>query len=283
MYTMFTITRKTTLNSEVTRIEILAPRVAAKAKPGQFVILRSHESGERIPLTIAHADREAGTITLIYQKVGHSTFELDDIPEGSAVKDLAGPLGKPTELNGIHRAAVVGGGLGCAIAWPVAQALRENGAHVDMIAGFRTKDLIILEQELLRDSTKLHICTDDGSYGRRGFVTDALAELLDSSHYDEVFAIGPVIMMKFVSRIAAERKVPVTVSLNPLMVDGTGMCGCCRVTVGGEVKFACVDGPDFDGAAVDFDELTRRNSAYKEFEAAKREAHICRLTGDVRA
>lgn len=273
---MYTIVRKTPLNELTTRIDIAAPGIAAKALAGQFVILRTHEMGERFPLTIAAANSD-GTVTLIYQKVGHSTKELDIIPEGGAVLDLAGPLGKPTELDSIRRAVVVGGGLGCAIAWPVARALTRKGAHADMVAGFRNKDFVILEDELARDSTKLHLCTDDGSYGQKGFVTDMLRSLLDNAKepYDEVFAIGPLVMMKFVSALTKTYGVKTTVSMNPLMVDGTGMCGCCRLTVGGETRFACVDGPDFDGHEVDFDEAALRLGAYKAEEAAK--DHECRL------
>ncbi|MDR1669007.1 MAG: sulfide/dihydroorotate dehydrogenase-like FAD/NAD-binding protein, partial [Oscillospiraceae bacterium] len=225
---MFEIIRKQALNDQTGRLDIAAPDVAAKAKAGQFVILRTHEMGERFPLTVASANGD-GTVTLIYQKVGHSTKELDAIPVGGAVVTLAGPLGRPTEIAHISRAAVVGGGLGCAIAWPVARALKENGAHVDMVAGFRSKDLVILEEELARDSAALHLCTDDGSYGQKGLVTDALRGLLENEAYDEVFAIGPLVMMKFVAAATKPFGVKTTVSMNPLMVDGTGMCGCCRV------------------------------------------------------
>ncbi len=271
---MYEIIKKQALNAQITRIDITAPDVAAKAKAGQFVILRTHEMGERFPLTIASANTD-GTVTLIYQKVGHSTKELDAIPIGGRVVTLAGPLGKPTELTNISRAAVVGGGLGCAIAWPVARALKEQGAHVDMVAGFRSKDFVILEEELARDSTALHLCTDDGSYGQKGLVTDVLRGLLEKEPYDEVFAIGPLIMMKFVAAATKPFGVKTTVSMNPLMVDGTGMCGCCRVTVDGKTRFACVDGPDFDGHAVDFDEAMQRLNAYRTEEIVM--DHPCRI------
>ena len=280
---MYGILSKEILNGEVTRMDIYAPLVAAKARPGQFVIIRTHELGERLPLTIAAACPETGAVTIIYQKVGHSTRELDSLPQGGELLDFAGPLGRPTEFDGIKRAAVVGGGLGCAIAWPVARGLHARGAHVDMIAGFRTKELVILESELTRDSTALHVCTDDGSYGIKGFVTDALRGLLDGgAAYDHVFAIGPLPMMKFVSKLTLEYGLPTTVSMNPLMVDGTGMCGCCRVTVGGKIRFACVDGPDFDGHHVDFDEAMRRVQTYKHIEAKQTGNHICRMTGEAR-
>ncbi|MDR1693222.1 MAG: sulfide/dihydroorotate dehydrogenase-like FAD/NAD-binding protein [Oscillospiraceae bacterium] len=271
---MYEIIRKQILNSQTARLDIAAPDVAAKVKAGQFVILRNHEMGERYPLTVASANPD-GTITLIYQKVGHSTKELDAVPVGGRVLTLAGPLGKPTEIGGVARAVVVGGGLGCAIAWPVARALTQSGAHVDMVAGFRTKDLVVLEEELARDSAALHICTDDGTYGQKGLVTDALRSLLEKGPYDEVFAIGPLVMMKFVVAAAKPFGIKTTVSMNPLMVDGTGLCGCCRVTVNGKARFACVDGPDFDGYEVDFDEAIRRLSAYRAEELVM--DHPCRI------
>ncbi len=277
---MYTILRKQVLNREVTRMDILAPLVAAKAKAGQFIILRLDEFGERIPLTVAGTDTASGAVTIIYQKVGKTTFVLDELSEGDTLLDFVGPLGTPTHIVGVERAAVVGGGLGCAIAWPVAKALHAQGTEVDMIAGFRSKELVILESELAQASTRLHVCTDDGSYADRGFVTDKLKSLLDAGQrFDKVYAIGPLIMMKFVSRLTKEFGIPTLVSMNPIMVDGTGMCGCCRVTVGGKVKFACVDGPDFDGHEVDYDEAIRRSVAYKPFETQK--LHACKLTGGV--
>ena len=274
----FQILLRQPLNDEVTRMDIYAPLIARKAKAGQFIILRTDAAGERIPLTIADHDAAAGTVTVIYQKVGATTLALDEMREGDCLADFVGPLGKPTELAGIRRAAVVGGGLGCAIAYPIAKALHEMGAQVDMIAGFRTEGLIILKDEMKAASSELYLCTDDGSYGRKGFVTDQLRELIESGvKYDCVFAIGPLPMMKFVSRLTAEFGVKTIVSMNSIMVDGTGMCGGCRVTVGGKIKFACVDGPDFDGHEVDFDEAIQRNAAYKSFEAGKVREHNCRL------
>lgn len=278
---MYTIMRKRTLNPEVTLMDIHAPLIARKARAGQFVIYRLREMGERVPLTIAGTDSRTGAVTIIFQKVGRSTSELDLLNEGDAVLDFVGPLGVPTHIEGIKRAAVVGGGLGCAIAWPVAKALHEQGSEVDMIAGFRNRDLVILEDEMRAASSGLYICTDDGSYGSKGLVTEALSGLIENgARYDRVIAIGPLIMMKFVSKLTGERGIPTLVSMNPIMVDGTGMCGCCRVTVGGKVRFACVDGPDFDGHLVDFDEAIRRSKAYapQEREAA------CRLMNrEVRA
>ena len=277
---MYKILKKKQLNEQVVLIEIDAPFIAAKAEPGQFVIVRSDEKGERIPFTISDYDREKGTITVIYQIVGASTMRLAQLEQGDSILDVAGPLGVATEYaEGAKRVAVVGGGVGCAIAYPQAKKLFGMGVTVDMIAGFRSKDIIILEDEMRAASSELHICTDDGSYGYKGFVTNKLQELIDSGiHYDEVIAIGPVPMMKFVCRVTEPYGIKTLVSLNPIMVDGTGMCGCCRVKVGGKIRYACVEGPDFDGHQVDFDELMRRNSTYKEHEAG----HICRLTGGVR-
>lgn len=274
---LYQIMKKAELSPEVTRMDIYAPDIAQKAKPGQFIILRVNAEGERIPLTIADHDEKAGTVTIIFQKVGGSTLELGQLKEGEALHDFVGPLGQPTHLDGIQKAAVVGGGLGCAIAYPIAKALHQAGAKVDMIAGFRTKDIIILEEEMQNASTNLYVCTDDGSYGVKGFVTDQLKALIEGGQqYDMVFAIGPLVMMKFVSKLTKEYGIKTMVSMNPIMVDGTGMCGGCRVTVGGEVKFACVDGPDFDGHEVDFDETIARNQSYKLFEARKKE-HVCHL------
>ena len=239
----YEIKRKQPLNDEITLMSVHAPLIANKAKAGQFIILRVDENGERIPLTVAETDKEQGTVTIIYQKVGETTLRLDDLNTGDCLHDFVGPLGVPTHIDGLKKVAVVGGGLGCAIAYPVAKALHENGANVDLIAGFRNKDLIIIEDMMKNACTTLHICTDDGSFGTPGFVTDKLRALIDGGNqYDEVFAIGPLPMMKFVCRLTREYGIKTTVSMNPIMVDGTGMCGCCRVTVGGEVRFACVEG-----------------------------------------
>lgn len=277
---MYKIVKKKVLNDQVTLMEIDAPFIAKKAEAGQFIIYRIDEKGERIPLTIADYDREKGTITIIFQTIGGSTKALAALNEGDSILDVAGPLGVATKYEeNCKRVAVIGGGVGCAIAYPQAKKLHEMGVHVDLIAGFRNKDIMILEDEMKAVSTDLHICTDDGSYGFHGFVTDKLKELIDSGiKYDEVIAIGPVPMMKFVCKTTEPYGIKTTVSLNPIMVDGTGMCGGCRVTVDGQIKYACVDGPDFDGHKVDFDELMRRNGTYKEHEAK----HICRLTGGVR-
>ncbi len=276
---MFRIVRKERLNQAVVLFEIEAPFIAAKARAGQFVIVRANEQGERVPFTIADYDAEKGTITIIIQVIGGTTMELDRLSEGDCIKDVAGPLGMATEYGDAKRVAVVGGGVGCAIAYPQAKELTKLGAEVDMIAGFRNKDIIILENEMRAVSKELHICTDDGSYGTKGFVTDKLEELINSGKkFDLVIAIGPVIMMKFICAVTKKYGIKTIVSLNPIMIDGTGMCGCCRVTVGGKIKYACVEGPDFDGHQVDFDELIRRNGAYKEHE----KDHVCRLTGGVR-
>ena len=269
---MYKIVRKKELNSAVTLMEIEAPFVAKKAKAGQFIIFRIDEKGERVPLTIAGYDREKGTVSIIFQKVGFTTKALGALNEGDYIQDFVGPLGKPTEVENKKRVCVVGGGVGCAIALPAAKAFKEAGAIVDVIIGFRNKDIVILEDEFKEASTNLYLMTDDGSYGEKGFGTVKLQQLLESGiHYDEVLAIGPVPMMKFVCKTAEPFGVPCTVSLNPIMVDGTGMCGGCRVTVGGETKFACVDGPDFDGDLVDFDEAMARGTMYRPFEAKARE------------
>ncbi|NLG10371.1 MAG: sulfide/dihydroorotate dehydrogenase-like FAD/NAD-binding protein [Coriobacteriaceae bacterium] len=273
---MFTIIRKKALNNDVTLMEIEAPDISRKAKPGQFIIYRIDEQGERIPLTIADTNPETGTVTIIFQQVGASTKMLAALSEGDSILDFVGPLGSPSHLEGIERACIIGGGVGCAIAYPQAKELHRRGAAVDVIVGFRSKELVILEDEFREVCDNFYITTDDGSYGEKGFVTDRLKALLDAGNvYDEVIAIGPVPMMKFVSKLTKEYDVKTTVSLNPIMIDGTGMCGGCRVTVGGEVKFACVDGPEFDGHQVDFDELMHRNSFYQEQERG----HACRLTG----
>ena len=277
---MFKILKKKQLNENVVLFEIQAPFIAAKAEAGQFIIFRVDEFVERIPLTISDYDRQAGTITIVVQTVGASTMKLAKLDVGECISDVAGPLGVATEYDkGIKKVAVVGGGVGCAIAYPQAKKLFNMVVDVDIIAGFRNKDIVILEDEMKAVSNNLYICTDDGSYGSKGFVTDKLKELIESGNkYDEVVAIGPVIMMKFVSKTTEPYGIKTLVSLNPIMIDGTGMCGGCRVTVGGKIRYACVDGPDFDGHQVDFDELMKRNSTYKEQEAE----HICRLTGGKR-
>ncbi|GFI61817.1 dihydroorotate dehydrogenase B (NAD(+)), electron transfer subunit [Clostridiales bacterium] len=275
---MFKILRKKELNTSVILMDIESPLIAAKAKAGQFIIFRIDEEGERIPLTIADTDKERGAVTIIFQKVGLSTELLAQKNEGDYILDFVGPLGTPTPLEGLNKVAVVGGGVGCAIAFPQAKALFSMGKEVDVIAGFRTKELIILEEEMRANSTNYHIMTDDGSYGEKGFVTDKLKELIEAGNkYDAVIAIGPIPMMKFVSITTKPFGIKTIVSLNPIMVDGTGMCGGCRVTIDGEIKFACVDGPDFDGHLVDYDELINRNSAYKAEEAKDKETHICRI------
>ena len=275
---MFKIVRKKELNSAVTLMEVEAPFVAKKAKAGQFIIFRVDESSERVPLTIAGYDREKGTVTIIFQKVGLSTKMLGTLQEGDFIHDFVGPLGKPTQTEGLKRVCVVGGGVGCAIALPSAQAFKEAGCEVDVIVGFRNKDIVILEDEFRACSDHMYLMTDDGSYGEHGFVTVKLQQLLEAgTQYDEVLAIGPIPMMKFVSKTTEPFGVKTIVSLNPIMVDGTGMCGGCRVTVGGEVKFACVDGPDFDGHKVDFAELMNRNGVYRDQETEDEKNHICRI------
>ena len=275
---MFKIVTKRELNPAVTLMEIEAPFVAKKAKAGQFIIFRIDEQGERVPLTIAGYDREKGTVTIIFQKVGFATIALGSLNEGDYIRDFAGPLGKPTPVEGKKRVCVVGGGVGCAIALPSAVAFKEAGAEVDVIVGFRNKDIVILEDEFRAAADNMYLMTDDGSYGEQGFVTAKLQQLLESGReYDEVLAIGPIPMMKFVCKTTEPFGVHTSVSLNPIMVDGTGMCGGCRVTVGGEVKFACVDGPEFDGHKVDFNELMSRNSTYRGREADVKEHHACRI------
>ena len=275
---MFKIVRKKELNSAVTLMEIEAPFIARKAKAGQFIIFRVDEKSERVPLTIAGYDREKGTVSIIFQKVGLSTKMLGALNEGDYISDFVGPLGRPTEMEGVKRVCVVGGGVGCAIALPSAQAFKEAGCEVDVIVGFRNKDIVILEDEFRACSDNLYLMTDDGSYGEHGFVTVKLQELLEASkQYDEVLAIGPVPMMKFVCKTTEPFGVKTMVSLNPIMVDGTGMCGGCRVTVGGEVKFACVDGPEFDGHKVDFAELMNRNGVYRDQESEDEKGHMCRI------
>lgn len=264
---MYRILRKKELNPTVTLMDIEAPLVAKKAEPGQFIILRVDEAGERIPLTVADYDREKGTVTIIFQIVGATTKKLNALNEGDSLHDFVGPLGTPSHVEGLKKVAVVGGGVGCAIAYPIAKKLHGLGAEVHSIVGFRSKDLVILEDEFKAASDKLVMMTDDGSYGSKGLVTNALKELIDSGEqYDEVIAIGPLIMMKFVCQLTKEYGIKTVVSMNPIMIDGTGMCGGCRLTVGGKTKFACVDGPDFDGHEVDFDEAMERGSMYRDFE-----------------
>jgi len=263
---MVKILKKEKLAENVTRLVLDAPLIAAKAEAGQFVILRPTEEGERIPLTVADYNREMGEVTVIYQTVGRTTAELDRLSVGDDILNVAGPLGKASEFEGLHRVAVIGGGLGCAIAYPQAKALSELGAEVDMIAGFRTKELVILEEEM-KSVSSLTVVTDDGSYGQKGLVTDALKAKIESGiKYDAVIAIGPLVMMKYVSLLTKEYGIKTIVSMNPIMIDGTGMCGGCRLTVDGKTKFACVDGPDFDGHLVDFDEMMRRNMTYRREE-----------------
>ena len=274
---MFEILSKKALNPTVVRMTISAPLVARKAEPGQFIILRARDNSERIPLTVADYDREAGSVTIIYQIVGAGTMELNTLNEGDCLHDFVGPLGTPTHTDGLKKVCIVGGGVGCAIAYPVAKKLHELGAEVHSVVGFRNKDLVILEDDFRAVSDEMRLMTDDGSCGEKGLVTAALEQLItDGNEYDEVIAIGPLIMMKFVCQVTKKYGVKTIVSMNPVMVDGTGMCGGCRLTVGGETKFACVDGPDFDGHLVDFDEAMARGGMYREFEAHAREA-ACNL------
>lgn len=279
---MYKILKKRRLSSNMTWLVIEAPLVARKAKPGQFIILRTDEYGERIPLTMAGHDSQAGTIDIIYAAVGRTTKLMDQLEEGDCLLDVVGPLGKPTEMEGLKRVAVVGGGTGNALAFPIATGMQKAGIKVDMIAGFKTKDMVILEDEFRAGTENLYITTDDGTYGEKGFTTDKLKALIEEGNkYDEVVAVGPPMMMKFTCAIAEEYGIKSVASLTAYMVDGTGMCGGCRCIVGGENKFVCVDGPEFDGSLVDWDELTKRNAFYREQEAADSE-HICRLTGGVR-
>ena len=264
---MYLIIHKETLNPTVVKMEIQAPAVAKKAQPGQFIILRVDENGERIPLTVAGYDRAAGTVTIIFQVVGATTERLRHKKAGEYIQDFVGPLGVPTHIEGLKKVAVVGGGVGCAIAYPIAHALHAQGSRVDSIIGFRSRELLILEEEFKACSDRLFVMSDDGSCGEKGLVTDALRKLLEGGgQYDEVITIGPLVMMKFVCALTREFGVKTVVSMNPIMVDGTGMCGGCRLTVGGKTKFACVDGPDFDGHEIDFDEAIQRASMYRDFE-----------------
>ena len=274
---MYTILERKELNPTVTLMTVDAPLVARRAQPGQFIILRVDEEGERIPLTVADYDREKGTITIIFQIVGATTEKLNHLKVGDSLADFVGPLGRATKTEGLKKVAVVGGGVGCAIAYPVAKKLFEQGTEVHAIAGFRTKDLVILEDEFAAHSTRFIRMSDDGSWGEKGLVTDALKRLIESGEkYDEVITIGPLIMMKFVCALTKQYGVHTIASMNPIMIDGTGMCGGCRLTVGGETKFACVDGPDFDGHLVDFDEAMKRGAMYRDFEAHAREV-ACNL------
>ena len=264
---MYLILKKEALNPTVTRMVIDAPLIAKKAEPGQFIILRVHEGGERIPLTIADFDREQGTVTIIFQIVGATTELLNHLEEGDSLHDFVGPLGRPSETEGLKKVAVIGGGVGCAIAYPVAKKLHQQGAQVHAIVGFRNKDLVILEEEFRAVSDRFVPMSDDGSWGEKGLVTNALEQLIEAGEqYDEVIAIGPLVMMKFVTQLTKQHNIKTVVSMNPIMIDGTGMCGGCRLSVGGKTKFACVDGPDFDGFEVDFDEAMERNAMYRDFE-----------------
>ena len=274
---MYRIVKKEALKPTVTLYEIEAPMVAKKAEPGQFIILRVDENGERIPITIHDFDREKGTVTIIVQTIGATTEKLRHKAEGEYIQDFVGPLGRPTETEGKKKVCVVGGGVGCALAYPGLKKFHDCGAEVHAVVGFKNKDLVILEDKFRAASSVLKLMTDDGSYGEKGLVTDALKELIDAGNqYDEIFAIGPAIMMKFVSKTTEPYGIPTTVSMSPIMVDGTGMCGGCRLTVGGETKFACVDGPDFDGHKVDWDESLKRGKMYFDWERHKYE-ETCNL------
>ena len=276
------ILEKKCLNPTVTLMRVEAPLVARKAEPGQFIILRVSEDGERIPLTVADYDREKGTVTIIFQVVGATTEKLNHLNEGDYIHDFVGPLGRATHTEGLHKVAVVGGGVGCAIAYPVTKKLHEEGCEVHAIVGFRNKDLVILEDEFKKSSSRLVRMSDDGSWGEKGLVTDALKKLIESGEqYDEVITIGPLIMMKFVCKLTEQYGIKTVASMNPIMIDGTGMCGGCRLTVGGKTRFACVDGPEFDGHEIDFDEAISRGSTYREFERHAYE-ETCNLFKDVK-
>ena len=274
---MFRIVKKEALKPTVILYEIEAPLIAKKAQPGQFIILRVDEDGERVPLTIHDYDREKGTVSIIVQIVGATTEKLMHKNEGDYIQDFVGPLGKATETEGKKKVCVVGGGVGCAIAYPVLKKFHDDGAEVHAVIGFKNKDLVILEDKFRAASSVLKVCTDDGSYGQKGLVTEALKELIEAGNqYDEIFAIGPMIMMKFVSMTTEPYGIPTTVSMSPIMIDGTGMCGGCRLAVGGEMKFACVDGPDFDGHKVDWNLAVKRNQMYRDWELHKHE-ETCNL------
>ena len=281
---MHKIVRKRILNLAGNAIELVikAPLVAKNCFAVQFIIFRIDEFGERVPLTIADRDRNNGTVTIIFQPVGRSTIMLSELNEGDSILDFVGPLGNPTQIEGLERVAIVGGGVGCAIAYPVAKAMHEKGIEIDMIAGFRSKEIVMLEDEMRAASTNMYITTDDGSYREKGFTTDKLRALIESGrNYDRVVAIGPAAMMKSACKVTELFGIKTVVSLNPIMIDGTGMCGCCRVSLGGKTKFACVDGPEFDGHLVDWDELIGRGAFYQEEESEMKQ-HVCRLTGGVR-
>ncbi len=279
---MYQILEKRPLNPTVTLMRIHAPAVARKAEPGQFIILRTDENGERIPLTIADYDRESGSVTIIFQIVGATTEKLNHMSAGESLHDFVGPLGRATETEGKKKVAVVGGGVGCAIAYPVAKKFFEGGTEVHAVVGFRNRDLVILEEEFEKASTKFVRMSDDGSWGEKGLVTEALRRLIESGEvYDEVITIGPLPMMKFVCKLTREFGIKTIASMNPIMIDGTGMCGGCRLTVGGETKFACVDGPEFDGHLIDFDEAMARSSMYKSFERHAHEATCNLFRGEV--
>ncbi len=264
---MYKIVKKEVLNPTVTLMEVEAPFVAKKAKAGQFIILIVDEGGERIPLTVAGTDEKRGTVEIIFQVVGATTLKLNHKEVGNELYAFAGPLGEPTKMDGINRVCVIGGGVGCAIALPISRGFKAHGSHVTSIVGFRNKDLVILEKEFTAASDEFVMMSDDGSIGKKGVVTVGLEDLIkEGKQFDEVFAVGPIIMMKFVVQTCKKYNIPCVVSMNPLMIDGTGMCGCCRITVGGKTKFACVDGPDFDGYEVDFDEAMSRNTMYRDFE-----------------
>ncbi|MDR3310450.1 MAG: sulfide/dihydroorotate dehydrogenase-like FAD/NAD-binding protein [Oscillospiraceae bacterium] len=276
---MFKIIKKEMLSPMVSRLTVSAPLVARRCRAGQFIILRTDADGERIPLTIGGYDREAGTVSVMFQVAGATTEKLMAMNEGDGLADFVGPLGKPTEIEGLKRVCVVGGGVGCAIAYPIAKALHEQGTHTTVVIGFRDTSRIILEEEFKSASDVLHLLTDDGSNGRKGFTTVALQECLEAGEkFDEVIAIGPLRMMQAVANLTKTYGIKTTVSMNPIMIDGTGMCGGCRLTVGGEMKFACVDGPDFDGHEVDWDEALARGAMYRDFEQAEHK-EVCNLLG----
>ncbi len=280
---MYRIVEKEILNREVTLFRIESPLIASKAQPGQFIILRIEEGGERIPLTVADTDKEGGLVTIIFQVVGKTTEQLASMEAGDSLLDFVGPLGVASELSGVEKACVIGGGLGVAIAYPQAKALHNLGAQVDVISGFRSKELVILEKEFEAVSDNLYVCTDDGSYGYHGFTSSKLSDLLQSGHeYDMVIAVGPLQMMKAVCDVTRNPQIKTIISMNSIMLDGTGMCGACRLTVDGKTKFACVDGPDFDGHLVDFDEALERGTMYKAEERRSMEEHNCRLLGGVK-
>ena len=279
---MHKVVYKRQLSHDMFWMELEAPYVAAKARPGQFIIFRVDEYGERVPLTMAGSNKEKGTVTIIFQAVGRSTSLLSQVEEGESIADITGPLGRPTEMKGLKRVCVVGGGTGNALAYPVAKGLHDAGVIVDMVSGFKTEELIVLEDEFKAAVDNFYLMTDDGTKGEKGFTTDKLKALIDSGvQYDEVITVGPPVMMKFVCKVTEPYGIKTIASLTALMIDGTGMCGGCRVSVGGETKYACVDGPEFDGQLVDWDTLIARNAYYMAEEQEERD-HVCRLTGGVR-